>query len=136
MFELLQAAYLLVWLMFLCVDEVVNLKFESIKIIPGERVLIFAEWFVSLQPLILSGAYLSVALKTRKTAQTGVLHTWKLHANDYNVKICPLCAMIRLAMLYGEGIELSGPLFLRVCSTGAVMQPMPVVCDSPCQGTT
>jgi hypothetical protein len=68
-----------------------------------------------------------VALKTRKTAQTGVLHTWKLHANDYDVKICPLRAMIRLAMLYGEGIELSSPLFLRVSSTGAVMQPMPVV---------
>jgi hypothetical protein len=32
-----QAAYLLAWLMFLRVDEVVNLEFESIEIIPGER---------------------------------------------------------------------------------------------------
>ncbi|GLB45891.1 hypothetical protein LshimejAT787_3600030 [Lyophyllum shimeji] len=54
------AAYLLAWLMFLRVDEVVNLEFESIEVIPGER------------------SYLSVALKTRKTAQTGILHSWKL----------------------------------------------------------
>jgi hypothetical protein len=32
-----KAAYLLAWLMFLRVDEVVNLEFESIEIIPGER---------------------------------------------------------------------------------------------------
>jgi hypothetical protein len=73
------------------------------------------------------GTYFSVALKTRKTAQTGILHTWKLHANDLDEKICPVRALIRLATLYGEDIELSGPLFLRVNSTGAVMQPQPVV---------
>jgi hypothetical protein len=38
-----QAAYLLAWLMFLRVDEVVNLEFESVEIIPGERALIPAE---------------------------------------------------------------------------------------------
>ncbi|KAH9962507.1 hypothetical protein BGW80DRAFT_1545551, partial [Lactifluus volemus] len=102
-------AYLLAWLMFLRIDEVVNLEFESIEMIPGERV------------------YFSVALKTRKTAQTGILHTWKLHANDQDEKICPVRALIRLAMLYGEDVELSGPLFMRVNSTGAVMQPQPVV---------
>jgi hypothetical protein len=72
-----------------------------------------------------------VALKTCKTAQTGVLHIWKLHANDYNVRIYLMHAMIWLAMLYGMKIEHSGLLFLRVSSTGAVMQPMPKVCDSP-----
>jgi hypothetical protein len=37
MFDISQAAYLLAWLMFLRVDEVVNLEFESIDIIPGEH---------------------------------------------------------------------------------------------------
>jgi hypothetical protein len=76
---------------------------------------------------VLEGQYFSVALKTRKSAQTGVLHTWKLHANDWDVQICPVRAIIQLATLYGEDIELSGPLFLKVHSTGAVMQSQPVV---------
>src|SRR5277367_4819261 len=66
--------------------------------------------FTYVQP----GGYFLVALKTCKTAQTGVLHTWKLHANDGDEKICPVRAMIRLATLYGEAVELSGPLLLKV----------------------
>ncbi|KAG6905051.1 hypothetical protein DXG01_005380 [Tephrocybe rancida] len=106
-------AYLLTWLMFLRIDEVVNLEFSSIEIIPSER------------------SHIKVALKTRKTAQTGVLHTWKLHANDLDAQICPVQAIIQLATLYGDTIELSGPLLLCTSSTGAVMQSQPIVHSLP-----
>jgi hypothetical protein len=36
-------------------------------------------------------------------------------------------ALIRLAVLYGNDVELSGPLFLKIHKTGAVMQKEPVV---------
>jgi hypothetical protein len=116
--------------MFLRIDEVTNLVFESIEMIPGESAHLCIMCVTSCSTLTwsgLSGTYFSVALKTRKTAQTGVLHTWKLHANDWDEKICPVRALIRLAMLYGEDVALSGPLFLRVNSTGAIMQPQPAV---------
>ena len=61
-------------------------------------------------------------LKTRKSAQTGITHVWTLHANDADPKICPMRALIRLAVLYGENFSLSGPLFLKVNKNGAVMQ--------------
>ena len=36
-------------------------------------------------------------------------------------------ALIRLAVLYGENVELSGPLFLKVNNNGAIMQDTPLV---------
>lgn len=73
------------------------------------------------------GEYFEVQLKTRKSAQTGINHVWTLHANDNDPKICPMRALIRLAMLYGENPPLTGPLFLKVNKYGAVMQEAAVV---------
>ena len=73
------------------------------------------------------GECFDVHLKTRKSAQTGLAHGWTLHANDDDPKICPMQALIRLAVLYGENIELSGPLFLKVNNNGAIMQESPLV---------
>ncbi|KAJ7731567.1 hypothetical protein DFH07DRAFT_717766, partial [Mycena maculata] len=89
-------AYLLAWLMLLRIDEVVNLKFENIDKVPGESM------------------WINVGLNTRKQNQTGLLHSWRLHANDDDPRICPLRAFILLASLYGRNVEKSGPLFLRV----------------------
>ncbi|KAJ7628601.1 hypothetical protein FB45DRAFT_1079705 [Roridomyces roridus] len=101
-------AYLLAWLMMLRIDEVVSLKFENIDKIPGER------------------KFLQVSLNTRKQSQTGVLHSWRLWANDSDPKICPMRAFILLASLYGPSIKKAGPLFLRISAPGAVMQSQPV----------
>ncbi|KAJ7450707.1 hypothetical protein B0H11DRAFT_1612766, partial [Mycena galericulata] len=89
-------AYLLAWLMLLRVDEVIKLRFENIDKIPGER------------------KFINVSLNTRKQNQTGLLHSWRLHANDDDPRICPVRAFILLASLYGPEIKKSGPLFLRV----------------------
>jgi hypothetical protein len=72
-----------------------------------------------------------VRLKTRKSAQTGITHVWTLHANDEDPKICPMRALIRLAVLYGEDFSLSGPLFLKVNKNGAVMHDTPLVSPIP-----
>jgi hypothetical protein len=61
-----------------------------------------------------------VQLSTRKSAQTGVGHAWTLHANDLDPKICPVRALIRLAVVYGETTPLTGPLFLRINKHGAI----------------
>ncbi|KAJ7758785.1 hypothetical protein B0H14DRAFT_3598036, partial [Mycena olivaceomarginata] len=89
-------AYLLAWLMMLRVDEVIHLTFENIDKIPGER------------------RFLHVGLNTRKQNQTGLLHSWKLWANDNDPKICPFRAFILLASLYGSHVKKSGPLFLHI----------------------
>ncbi|KAF7311911.1 hypothetical protein MIND_00202500 [Mycena indigotica] len=103
------AAYLIAWLMLLRVDEVVNLEFENIEHIPAER------------------KYFDVKPKTRKTAQTGVGHGWRLHANDSDPRICPMRALIRLAMVYkSSGIQWSGPMFLQVAASGAIQQDRPL----------
>ncbi|KAF5383851.1 hypothetical protein D9615_003799 [Tricholomella constricta] len=102
------AAYLFAWLLLLRIEEVVRLEIGSIDIVPGER-----ECF-------------EVRLKTRKSAQTGITHVWVLHANDSDPMICPMRALIRLGMLYGENAPLSGSLFLRVNKYGAVLQDAPV----------
>ncbi|KAF7318186.1 hypothetical protein HMN09_00326800 [Mycena chlorophos] len=103
------AAYLIAWLMLLRVDEVVSLEFENIEHIPGER------------------KYFEVRPKTRKTAQTGITHPWRLHANDKDPKICPMRAMIRLAMVYrSSGVTWSGPMFLQVTASGAIDQTRPL----------
>jgi hypothetical protein len=73
------------------------------------------------------GEYFECQLSTRKTAQTGVLHGLKLHANDADPKICPVRAIIMLAMLYSDETEPLGPLFLKIHKTGAVLQKEPVV---------
>jgi hypothetical protein len=78
----------------------------------------------------LKGEYIDIKLTTRKSSQTGVLHSWRLYANDVDEVMCPLRALIRVAMLYGDTTKLSGPLFLRVNNQGAVMQE-PVVSESP-----
>ncbi|KAJ7254549.1 hypothetical protein C8J57DRAFT_1236789 [Mycena rebaudengoi] len=86
-------AYLLAWLMLLRIDEVIKLQFENIDKIVGER------------------------LNTRKSAQTGLLHSWRLFANDDDPKICPVRGLILLATLYKpQGVEMTGPLFLRTAS--------------------
>ncbi|KAJ7291741.1 hypothetical protein C8J57DRAFT_1492205 [Mycena rebaudengoi] len=89
-------SYLFAWLLLLRFEEVVRLQFESINIIPGMR------------------EYFDVQLGTRKSAQTGTGHAWTLHANDLDPKICPVRALIRLAIVYGEAIPLTGPLFLKI----------------------
>ncbi|KAJ6603241.1 hypothetical protein DFH09DRAFT_810307, partial [Mycena vulgaris] len=89
-------AYLLAWLMLLRIDEVIKLRFENIDKIPGERKSI------------------NVSLNTRKQNQTGLLHSWRLHANDADPKVCPVRAFILLASLYGAEIQKTGPLFLHV----------------------
>ncbi|KAK6988517.1 hypothetical protein R3P38DRAFT_3332034 [Favolaschia claudopus] len=94
-------AYLLAWLMLLRIDEVMKLRFENIDKVPGER------------------KFLDVSLNTRKQNQTGVLHSWRLHANDADPVICPMRAFILLASLYGPEIKKSGPLFLHVSAQGA-----------------
>ncbi|KAJ7066766.1 hypothetical protein B0H15DRAFT_764970, partial [Mycena belliarum] len=91
-------SYLFAWLLLLRFDEVVRLEFESINMIPGSRI----------------SEFLEVKLRTRKSAQTGVGHAWILYANDLDPKICPVRALIRLAVVYGETVTLSGPLFMKV----------------------
>ncbi|KAF7967243.1 hypothetical protein HWV62_35061 [Athelia sp. TMB] len=65
-------------------------------------------------------AYFDVKLATRKSAQTGVQHVWRLYANDEDPRLCPMRALIRLSMVYGPEVSTSGPLFLRVNQIGAV----------------
>jgi hypothetical protein len=59
-----KTAYLLAWLILLCNEEVT--------------------------PMPAIGCYFEVKLRTCKSAQTGVSHTWKLYANDSDVQICPV----------------------------------------------
>ncbi|KAK7026618.1 hypothetical protein R3P38DRAFT_3315628 [Favolaschia claudopus] len=101
-------AYLLAWLMLLRIDEVIKLRFENFEKIPGER------------------KFVDISLNTRKQNQTGLLHSWRLHANDSDPVICPVRAFILLASLYGPEIRKSGPLFLHVTAQGAVMQSQPL----------
>ncbi|KZP06356.1 hypothetical protein FIBSPDRAFT_902846 [Athelia psychrophila] len=96
------AAYLLAFLMMLRIDEVVSLTFESLDKIPQER------------------TYFDVRLSTRKSAQTGVLHSWRLHANDQDIKMCPMRAIIRLRLAYGDSKVPTGPFFLKVNGYGAI----------------
>ncbi|KIM71546.1 hypothetical protein PILCRDRAFT_16976 [Piloderma croceum F 1598] len=105
-----QVAYLMAFLMLLRVEEAVNLEFEGIDAIPGER------------------EYFDVKLKTRKSAQTGVLHTWRLFANDQDPKICPKRMLILISRLYPKDIKLQGPLFLKVSKHGAIL-PEQMVSD-------
>ncbi|KAF7965122.1 hypothetical protein HWV62_45545 [Athelia sp. TMB] len=96
------AVYLMAFLMMLRIEEALSLTFSSINKIPGER------------------AYFDVKLATRKSAQTGVQHVWRLYANDEDPHLCPMRALIRLSMVYGPEVSTSGPLFLRVNQIGAV----------------
>ncbi|KAF8464703.1 hypothetical protein JB92DRAFT_2775027, partial [Gautieria morchelliformis] len=108
------ATYLLAWLLLLRIEEAVHLTFESIDFHPGER------------------CYYDIKLVTRKSAQTGVTHTWRLYANDADVQICPIHALLRLARLYGPEIPCTGPLFLKVNSSGGVLHNEPLVCVLYC----
>ncbi|KAK6983889.1 hypothetical protein R3P38DRAFT_3457862 [Favolaschia claudopus] len=94
------AAYLLAWLMLLRIDEVIKLRFENFEKIPGER------------------RFVDISLNTRKQNQTGLLHSWRLHANDSDPVVCPVRAFILLASF--------GPLFMHVTAQGAVMQSQPL----------
>ncbi|KAJ7497855.1 hypothetical protein B0H11DRAFT_2384658, partial [Mycena galericulata] len=89
-------AYLFAWLLLLGFEEVVRIQFESINMIPGSR-----ESF-------------EVKMFTRKSDQTGIGHAWTLWANDMDPKICPVRALIRLAVVYGQTVDLTGALFLKV----------------------
>lgn len=73
------------------------------------------------------GRYFDVCLGTRKHAQTGETHAWRLWANDDDPKLCPMRAIIMLAGMYGTTIRPSGPLFLKVSAIGAIL-PEPLVC--------
>ena len=65
---------------------------------------------------------------TRKSAQTGVLHSWRLHANDIDPKMCPMRATALLALLYGEAFDPTGPVYRRVdLKTGAIIAAAPLV---------
>ncbi|KAK7034806.1 hypothetical protein R3P38DRAFT_3493029 [Favolaschia claudopus] len=105
-------AYLLAWLMLLRIDEVIKLRFENFDKIPGER------------------RYIDISLNTRKQNQTGLLHSWRLHANDSDSSICPVRAFILLASLYGPEIKKTGPLFLHVTAQGDVMQSQPLTASA------
>jgi len=48
-------------------------------------------------------------METRKSAQTGVAHIWHLWANDADPKICPKCALIHLARIYGRDYPKTEP---------------------------
>ncbi|KAF9804531.1 hypothetical protein IEO21_09337 [Rhodonia placenta] len=89
-------AYLFAWLMLLCIEKALTLQFESVDIVPGER------------------CYVDVQLGVRKSAQTGTNHVWRLWANETNLKICPMCALIRLSAMYGKDVQPLGPLFRKV----------------------
>ena len=115
--------------MLLRIEEVVTLEFTSIEIIPGERGCHTNSTPLGYHLSILTGAYVEVRLKTRKSAQTGVLHTWHLWANDADPRLCPVRALIRLACLYGPHAPLKGPLFLCVGKLGDILHNQPVVCD-------
>ncbi|KAJ8496916.1 hypothetical protein ONZ45_g12254 [Pleurotus djamor] len=94
------SAYLFAWLLLLRIEEVLRLTFESIEVIPQER------------------EYFEVYLHTRKSAQTGLSHGWRLYANDKDPRICPMRALIRLARLYNKSVPRTGPLFLKVSKQG------------------
>ena len=68
---------------------------------------------------VYSASYFEISHKTRKNAQTGCRQNWFLHANDVDPFLCPLRALMRLAILYGEENPCTGPLFLQV-KAGAV----------------
>lgn len=65
-------------------------------------------------------------LGTRKSAQTGDTHRWRLHANDDDPMLCPIRMLILLAELYPTTISYSGPLFLKVGKQGAVLETEPM----------
>lgn len=65
-------------------------------------------------------------LGTRKTAQAGVSHFWRMHANDLDPRLCPIRILALLAAIY-KGIRKSGPLFLRTSAYGAVLSEKPIV---------
>jgi hypothetical protein len=112
--------------MLLRIEETVNLEFESIDIIPGESESYHYRHFLN-GPTNESFAaeYMDVKLKTQKSAQTGLLHSWRLFANDKDTKICPVRMMILLARLYPKDVKLQGPLFLKVSNQGAILsEPM------------
>ena len=73
------------------------------------------------------GCHFEVKLLTQKCVQTGVSHTWHLFANDNDPHSCPMCALLWLAALYGEANPCTGPLFLKVNSSGGVMFDQPMV---------
>src|SRR5882724_1084626 len=75
----------------------------------------------------LQGCYFEITLCTRKSAQTGITHTWKLYANDIDISICPIRVLLRLAQLYGPNCTCTGPLFLKVNNAGGVLYDQPVV---------
>ncbi|KLO10084.1 hypothetical protein SCHPADRAFT_943121 [Schizopora paradoxa] len=92
--------YLFAFLLMLRIDEVINLDFECIEFKNG-------------------ASYFEISHKTRKNAQTGCRQNWFLHANDVDTFLCPLRALMRLAILYGEKNPCTGPLFLQI-KAGAV----------------
>ncbi|KAF8224365.1 hypothetical protein L208DRAFT_1425813 [Tricholoma matsutake] len=104
--------------------KVIHVDFKSINIIPGEC------------EFELNCLSFDVHLKTWKSAQTGITHAWTLHANDDDPKIWTMWALIQLAVLYGENITLSGPLFLKVNKNGAIMQDTPVTSCMLSRGLT
>jgi len=82
--------------------------------------------------ILYAGEYFDVKLKTCKSTQTGVLHTWWLFANDQDPKVCPKRMLIHL---YPKDMNLQGPLFLKVSKHGVIIpvQMVSNVCDQVLQ---
>jgi hypothetical protein len=76
------------------IDEVLGLEFESIDMLPPVCECVPASNAFSPTEKWKPGDRFDVRLKTRKQAQSGVGHSWTLHANDEMAKICPVCALI------------------------------------------
>ena len=74
------------------------------------------------------GCHFEVKLLSQKCAWAGVSHTSHLFANANDPHICPMNALLQLAALYGKANPCTGPLFLKVNSSGGVMFDQPIVC--------
>ena len=68
-----------------------------------------AWWIVtSADSMSLQVVFFEIHLRTCKSAQAGLSHTWKLYANDIDPCICPIHALLQLARLYGPNCTCIG----------------------------
>lgn len=106
-----QNAYLIAFLMMLCAEEVMSLRFQ----------------FENLNHISKQKAHFDVTLPPWKALQTGTCGRWRLWANDQNTFLCPKRAQMLLADVYRAGFVRTGPVFQHVDASGAVLQNMPMV---------
>ncbi|KAF8549923.1 hypothetical protein OG21DRAFT_1382988, partial [Imleria badia] len=108
--------YLFAWIMILRIDEALSLTFENIDSLPSEHVFPFPFSWTSFSHVLYiydtyPGSYFDVTMETRKNAQMGVAHFWRLWANDADPRLCPKHALICLPRFYGRDYPKTGPLF-------------------------